>query len=571
MSAVLKNTVRKSQADGPIDLLATLLAEQKDFTAVERFSNWHDQKGDSTRPNQEKYYQRLLPTSAPVAGEQYAFEVDLDACSGCKACVVACHNLNGLHSSETWRNVGLMVTQSDLPIVQHVTTGCHHCADPGCLAGCPVNAYEKETVTGIVRHLDDQCIGCKYCTMMCPYEVPQYNASLGIVRKCDMCSQRLATGEAPACVQACPNSAIKIIVSKSKPPAQSVDLNKAVAIESSNNCLVPGAPPNSWTRPTTQFRTKRPQHVLLQAVDCVADEPQESHLPLVAMLVLSQVSVGGICAVVASAWLGAISAGVQQWGTFAAVLCGVVGIHLAILHLGRPWLAFRVCLGWRTSWLSREAIAFGAYMALGSIALLCNLPDSLSTMLPQSMTWLIPKHFAETTLLLTAVVGLVSVASSAMIYVATRRHLWSMQRTMSQFFGTAIVSGFASTSLLLGTEFRVYSIGCAALALAASIFAIWPLLQCYLLGQRQPKMHSDFVVRSGRLMHKTLKIHCASLRVALGSAVALLGTAFLLSPLQGVYYGLLVGMMVLLLAGQLVARTLYFASVVTYRMPGAQK
>ena len=83
--------------------------------------------------------------------------------------------------------------------------------------GCPVKAYEKDPVTGIVRHLDDQCIGCQYCVLTCPYEVPQFNSKRGIVRKCDMCSDRLAASEAPACVQSCPNQAITIqIVDKSR-------------------------------------------------------------------------------------------------------------------------------------------------------------------------------------------------------------------------------------------------------------------------------------------------------------------------------------------------------------------
>jgi len=77
--------------------------------------------------------------------------------------------------------------------------------------GCPVLAYDKDETTGIVRHLDDQCIGCQYCILKCPYDVPKYSESRGIVRKCDMCHDRLSVGEAPACVQACPNEAIRII------------------------------------------------------------------------------------------------------------------------------------------------------------------------------------------------------------------------------------------------------------------------------------------------------------------------------------------------------------------------
>jgi formate dehydrogenase iron-sulfur subunit len=185
------------------DLIDDLLREQQ-ATAVEEFAQWHEHE---TEPLQARYYRNLMPASPPKEGQQYAFEVDLDACSGCKACVVACHNLNGLETDETWRSVGLLLGGNDqLPILQHVTSACHHCVEPACLDGCPVEAYEKDPITGIVRHLDDQCFGCQYCILKCPYDVPKYSASKGIVRKCDMCSNRLAVGEAPACVQSCPQS-----------------------------------------------------------------------------------------------------------------------------------------------------------------------------------------------------------------------------------------------------------------------------------------------------------------------------------------------------------------------------
>src|SRR5215210_7374922 len=195
--------------------LGRVLEQQQRLTAVEKFAQRH---ADGAEPLQAKYYRELIPLESPRDGQQYAFEVDLDRCSGCKACVTACHELNGLDEEETWPSVGLLLGgTSGLPVLQHVTSACHHCLDPACLYGCPVNAYEKDPVTGIVKHLDDQCIGCQYCILKCPYDVPKYSKARGIVRKCDMCSGRLAVGEAPACVQACPNEAIRItVVSKSE-------------------------------------------------------------------------------------------------------------------------------------------------------------------------------------------------------------------------------------------------------------------------------------------------------------------------------------------------------------------
>src|SRR5438477_9100453 len=204
-------------------LIDQLLAEQQTLAPVIRFARLHQTlapppplgervgvRGTSVAV-EDRYYRDLIPLSKPKPGQQYAFEVDLDQCSGCKACVAACHNVHGLDPDETWRSVGAVYgTTPDGPFQQAVTASCHHCVDPGCLTGCPVLAYDKDPLTGIVRHLDDQCIGCQYCVMMCPYEVPQYSKARGIVRKCDMCQSRLAVGEAPACVQACPTSAISI-------------------------------------------------------------------------------------------------------------------------------------------------------------------------------------------------------------------------------------------------------------------------------------------------------------------------------------------------------------------------
>ena len=100
-----------------LPLLAELLAEQQRLdTPVARFSAAHDAHplSQCTAPRSDVLALRpqLIPFSKPQPGEQYAFEVDLDSCTGCKSCVAACHALNGLDETETWRDVGVLVSPS---------------------------------------------------------------------------------------------------------------------------------------------------------------------------------------------------------------------------------------------------------------------------------------------------------------------------------------------------------------------------------------------------------------------------------------------------------------------------
>lgn len=262
-------------------------------TAVDAFADAHSRG----LPTVAERYRARMPVTLPATGQQFAFDVALDACTGCKACVAACHSLNGLDDNEAWRTVGVMhgMATSGLDVVRPligiavaeqrtVTTACHHCVDPSCLKGCPANAYEKDLVTGAVVHLDDQCIGCSYCTMTCPYEVPTFNDRLGIVRKCDMCRGRLIEGEAPACVQGCPNGAITIVLVDT---ATLMWARRQLATSS----LVPGAAPSSRSVPSTRYRSRLGNLQGLVSADLEAPEPSAAHTPLAVMMVLTQLAV----------------------------------------------------------------------------------------------------------------------------------------------------------------------------------------------------------------------------------------------------------------------------------------
>ena len=332
------------------DMVEQYWDKQQALSAVDKFAFQHDFR---QLPAGQSLYEELIPKSGPGPGQQYAFEVDLDKCSGCKACVTACHNENGLDEDETWRSVGLLQGGSDEnPAIQHVTTACHHCVEPACMHGCPTLAYTKDPVTGIVKHLDDQCFGCQYCILKCPYDVPKYNKKRGIVHKCDMCISRLEVGEAPACVRACPSGAIRITL---------VD-KKAVKENPEEYVKVPDAPSSDYTFPTTRYRTKKDLPLgMMEAVDYHTINPEQSHMPLVWMLVLTQLSVGAFGAQMILKSLLPINF-LQAFNMLhlpMTVAAGCLALLASIFHLGRPHLAFRAFLGFRTSWLSREIIAFG--------------------------------------------------------------------------------------------------------------------------------------------------------------------------------------------------------------------
>ncbi|HVY68337.1 MAG TPA: DmsC/YnfH family molybdoenzyme membrane anchor subunit, partial [Verrucomicrobiae bacterium] len=472
------------------------------------------------------------------------FEVDLDACSGCKACVTACHSLNGLDEGETWREVGTLLGGANRVAVQQtITSACHHCADPGCLSGCPVLAYEKDPVTGIVRHLDDQCIGCQYCILKCPYEVPKYSASRGIVRKCDMCHNRLAAGEAPACVQACPNGAITIRI-----------VNRAdLAREARQGDWLPDSPDPAITTPSTRYRGKKADFATLQAGDHYELRPAKEHPPLVFMLVLTQLSVGVVLIQfllrLAGAEPGLLARKLSLVAANAS--CGA-GLIASVFHLGRPMQAWKSFLGWRTSWLSREVIAFGTYAPLLAIY--------------SAVAWLeILPALAIPLGAATVITGLGGVVCSVMLYADTRRAFWSLPRAAGKFLGTTLLLGFAA--------WLAITVGAGAPAPLAGAFELLLLgaSAAKLLGERALFGHlGDSALtplkRSALLMLGELGLFCRA-RFTLGAL------AGILLPAAALVFGLNGAVAAVIFAGCLIAefceRHLFFRAEASRRMPGA--
>jgi len=518
-------------------LIENLLAEQGRMTPVAKFSRAHDRHELAPRSR----YRDLIPLSLPRAGQQFAFEVDLDKCSGCKACVTACHALNGLDDGEAWRETGLLVSDDwRNPFQQVVTTACHHCLDPGCLNGCPVLAYEKDPVTGIVRHLDDQCIGCQYCVLTCPYEVPKYSVSRGIVRKCDMCSDRLLAGEAPACVQACPSEAIRI----------TVVANDAIAAD-----FLPASPDTSITLPTTRYVSHRPLPASLKASDRETLRPQPAHWPLVFMLMLTQMGAG--LYLFAFAFRALLPPKLLQFELNAALLCLCAGLGASVVHLGRPRGAWRAFLGLRRSWLSREIVVFG----------LC-LPFSIAYTFSGNA-------FLGAATVITALAG---VFCSAMIYDHTRREYWTLAMTGPKFFGTALLLGSVAQIAGLfclgasGDAPRFLLLLCGALATCAFLikFASEERALRALDKDDFSQLHKTSLLLTERFgLWRRIRVACGVAGgVCFPALLALHGLPAGPGPDSSSRFGLVAAGILFCLAGELIERWLFFAAVQPAKMPG---
>ncbi|MGD2123700.1 MAG: 4Fe-4S dicluster domain-containing protein [Gemmatimonadota bacterium] len=148
-----------------------------------------------------------------------AILVDVTKCTGCERCVEACIEENGLDPVKA--QVDRAVTKDGLsenrflsvPKVgegRFVRMSCMHCLEPSCVSACLVGGITK-TPDGPVVYDPDKCIGCRYCMLACPFHIPRYewDDTVPFMRKCAMCFERLGDGLPPACVEACPNEALR--------------------------------------------------------------------------------------------------------------------------------------------------------------------------------------------------------------------------------------------------------------------------------------------------------------------------------------------------------------------------
>jgi carbon-monoxide dehydrogenase iron sulfur subunit len=140
--------------------------------------------------------------------------VRIERCVGCHTCELACAIV---HSQS--QDIETMIMRGENPGYRiHVETygprsipiSCQHCEEAACALACPTGAVKRNAPGKPVLVEDERCIGCSMCVQACPFGVIALRPDDKIAFKCDLCINRLAQGEEPACVSSCPTKALML-------------------------------------------------------------------------------------------------------------------------------------------------------------------------------------------------------------------------------------------------------------------------------------------------------------------------------------------------------------------------
>jgi formate dehydrogenase iron-sulfur subunit len=145
---------------------------------------------------------------------------DSTRCAGCQTCESACAEANGLPEPTATIEAGVVrkTDESHRTVVNafnskkgevYAKKQCMHCNEPACTAACLTQAMFK-TKEGPVIWRGDKCMGCRYCMVSCPWDIPkfEFHSANPKIEKCNMCYARLSEGKIPACVENCPAEAL---------------------------------------------------------------------------------------------------------------------------------------------------------------------------------------------------------------------------------------------------------------------------------------------------------------------------------------------------------------------------
>jgi len=371
----------------------------------------------------------------------YAFTFNASACTGCKTCLEACRDKNGLPAGVLWRKVieisggewqATRNAWESTVFAYYLSLACNHCTHPKCAGVCPVDAFSVRP-DGIVLLDGARCMGCGYCAWACPYAAPQYDEGRGVMTKCDFCFDKLEAGLPPTCVAACPLRVLDYAT-----------LEQAEALEAGQNLWQlagsqhPFPLPNySRTEPHLAIKSHR---AMDSPLDKVVANLEEIHppgtakdkyglvafreLPLVAFTLLAQMAVG-------MAVFRALLTPFPKALMLSIGLLLAMGGLISFLHLGRKRNAWRSIIHLKKSWLSREILMAGLF--------------GLTWAVTAGLEWL---RVAQLSPWLLAILGIGLIYCMSRVYLLRAVPGWNTWRAPVSFCASAIALGALGIGLV---------------------------------------------------------------------------------------------------------------------------
>jgi anaerobic dimethyl sulfoxide reductase subunit B (iron-sulfur subunit) len=426
------------------------------------------------------------------------FLFDSIYCTGCKTCQAACKDKNHLPVGVLWRRVYEITgagnwqenegTWTSDVYAYNISMACNHCEFPKCAGVCPTQAYTIFP-DGIVLLDTQRCTGCGYCAWACPYGAPQFNEQAGVMTKCNFCVDDLESGQAPACVSACPMRTLDF-----------VELPAAETRPGYTQQIPPMPEPDNRN---PRFLIK-PHPAVVQAGlgDAHISNHEEvkprmvgrfQEAPLVAFTLLAQMAVGAFFLI--GIW-GSLNRPIGTSGFFQNSPVSLYSIGALVLisllisfsHLGNPKNAWRMLSHLKKSWLSREILftsLFGIFWAGTVILEVFNVGFFL-----QLIMWAV-----------TSLTGLAAIWSMARVYQLKTVPLWNTKYTAAAFFISTFLLGSLWTGMLLlfGNPGQlIYSSYATVTALISALIFILALAISHTLGNSRP--HKFQRLRTGLIL-----------------------------------------------------------------------
>jgi Fe-S-cluster-containing dehydrogenase component/DMSO reductase anchor subunit len=277
------------------------------------------------------------------------FIFDTNRCVGCRACVVACANKNNGANNNYWRKVSEYNSQNHpLFPVFYISMACNHCETHPCLTNCPANAYSLDSNNAVI-HNSDKCIGCRYCTWVCPYNAPVFNGKTAVVSKCTSCTDNLSESDNPACTEVCPLTALTYKTSDNTKDSMA------------------GVPYNKKAKPNIRFNEIKSRNVINKKVSDKANRAfissiikrknrLKEEIPLLVFTVLFII-------VTAAKIYNTFSDNIitDSFNDMHLFCTGAIAMLISFLHLGKKDRSYRAILNLKHSWLSREILLSGLF------------------------------------------------------------------------------------------------------------------------------------------------------------------------------------------------------------------